>query len=105
VSKEQIRVKVIFRVFRGEVIALFPEIPGTGEPHTCNSYMHVGQHSSADYAGVIESSRAAEKREYADLAAELRRIGYVLDIKTRDAGAAMAKTRRAELERDHLDDD
>lgn len=86
-SKEQIRVKVIFRMFRGEVIALFPEVPGTRDSRTCNSYMHAGQHSSADYDGVIESSRAAEKKEYAELAAELRGIGYVLEIKTRDAGA------------------
>ena len=71
--------KVIFRMFDGEVIALFPEQDeGRG---MVNSYEHIGQHGGADYNGVVSKSRKATPYEYADLKKELTSIGYNLDIK------------------------
>lgn len=69
---------VIFRAYRdtGEVIALFPE---HDEGHGCvSSYLHVGQHGSADYAGTIAATRPATEAEYEDLATELESLGYRL---------------------------
>ena len=68
--------KVVFKKFEdGEVIALFPQEAGDLDPRTMQSYMHVGQHSAAheDFAQEIE---LASPEEYADLQAELVRIGY-----------------------------
>lgn len=71
--------KVVFRMFDGEVIALFPEQDeGRG---LVNSYEHIGQHGGADYSGVISRSRKAIPKEYADLKKELTSIGYKLDVK------------------------
>ena len=68
--------KVIFRKFKeGDIIALFPELPGTNDPYTCESYMHVGQHSSASI-DIVSITKPAKPDEYADLLAELKRIGY-----------------------------
>lgn len=69
--------KVIFRKFKreGDIIALFPELPGDRNPETCNSYMHIGQHGSASVA-LVADTRLAKPDEYADLLAELQRIGY-----------------------------
>lgn len=75
---------VIFRTWKGkdggDVIALFPGLFGTSEPHTCSSYMHVGQHSSANPHLVIQATRPAKPHEYRDLARELRGRGYRLRI-------------------------
>lgn len=71
--------KVVFRMFNGEVIALFPEEKEYGGH--INSYMHIGQHGAADYGHVIHKSRKATPKEYADLKAELKSIGYNLDVK------------------------
>lgn len=74
--------KVIFRVqnVRGEepeVIALFPELPGTNcWLQDCLSYQHVGQHGSASFSYYYESTRPATPDEYKDLLAELVSIGY-----------------------------
>lgn len=72
--------KVIFRTFKrgiaaGEVIALFPELPGTRDPATCETYMHIGQHSPASVR-LVQDTRLATAEEYAPLFAELRGIGY-----------------------------
>lgn len=67
--------KVVFRKFKqgGDIIALFPE-------HTnrlmVGTYMHVGQHSDADYTGVIAVTTPASESEYAGLLAEMKSIGY-----------------------------
>lgn len=70
--------KVVFRKFRkgGEVIALFPEEPWNPDAGTVTSYMHVGQHSDADYDHVVAISRPAREDEYRPLLAELKSIGY-----------------------------
>ena len=49
---------VIYRKWRddAEIIALFPEIPSDVFGWYCESYMHLGQHSRADYNGVIRAT-------------------------------------------------
>lgn len=87
------RTRVIFRIFTGadalhnggahDVIALFPHIPGDMRPYqTCQSYQHIGQHGAADVR-LVERTRLATRAEYRELAAELRAIGYRLDIRAR----------------------
>jgi hypothetical protein len=81
--KDKEKTVVVFRVWKGigTVIALFPGIDeGRGY---CSSYEHVGQHSGADYSGVIQKTRPATPNEYQDLLKELRRIGYNLTIRRR----------------------
>lgn len=69
--------KVLFRKFKqgGDIIALFPEQTNRNNYMT-GSYMHIGQHSDADYDSVISQTTPATESEYADLLAELIGIGY-----------------------------
>ena len=72
----QMATKVIFRKFGdGDVIALFPELSGTGDVDTCASYMHVGQHSAASVR-LVADTRPATEEDYAPLKQELERLGY-----------------------------
>ena len=69
--------KVVFRKWKdGDIIALFPDEPWSRCDYSTTSYMHVGQHGAADYAGVIADTRPAREEEYHDLLAELKTIGY-----------------------------
>lgn len=69
--------KVVFRKRRdGDIIALFPDEPWCLNNYTTASYMHIGQHGAADYAGVIADTSPAQENEYKDLLNELRAIGY-----------------------------
>ena len=71
--------KIMYRVFEGEVLALFPyQLESLGGTVTC--YTHIGQHSSADYNHVIDKSRPATPEEYKDLHAELIGIYQRLQI-------------------------
>ena len=71
----------IFRKFKeGDIIALFPEIKWDRQGLFCSSYMHIGQHGSADY-GIIRITKPATPEEYSDLKAELESIGYTLKIR------------------------
>ena len=86
----------IFRVFKSEgeeVIALFPEIPGSNCAATCLSYMHVGQHGAADYDRVIQGSRPATPEESAPLRKELESLGGYLITEKKRASYAMYKKR------------
>lgn len=66
----------------GEILALFPGLPGaTG--YEVLSYEHTGQHSAADYQHCIAATRPATPAQYRPLARELRRIGYRLAIRQR----------------------
>ena len=72
--------RIVFRTFtrgigKGEVIALFiDELENNlGE---VMSYMHVGQHSLANYNGVVAISRLSTPEEREPLLSELQRIGY-----------------------------
>lgn len=69
---------VIFRKFfdRGDVIALFPTLPGTRDPSTCESYQHIGQHSAASVELFYNDTMPAHSTEYLPLLRELERIGY-----------------------------
>jgi hypothetical protein len=91
---------VIFRAWKkdGSVIAIFPTLVGKLDPNTCESYMHVGQHSaaSADLLGS-RALRPALPSEYRALHAELRSIGYRLRTYKR-ATARMHRDRLAALE-------
>ncbi len=95
------KVKVIFRKYQGEILALFPELPGTNEARTCLCYAHVGQHSSANYHWVIGHSKPAKPDEYKALHAELTGIGYELEIKQKAANSANL-VRLAEINRTHI---
>lgn len=76
---------VIFRVFQGDVIALFPYIDaGQG---LITSYQHIGQHSAADYQHVMSNSRRATKDEYLRLFKELTDIGYCLAVMQKKSSA------------------
>lgn len=87
-KKDKEKTIVVFRVFtkdfKGDVVALFPVLPGTNDPNTCLAYEHIGQHSTADYAYVVgKLSRPALPCEYRDLKRELENVGYNLDIRRR----------------------
>ena len=83
--------KVLFRMFGGEILALFPQVAATvGKPWHCQSYEHIGQHGSADCRLVMRASRPAKPAEYRELAAELRKIGYRLQIVKRCTAADTA---------------
>jgi hypothetical protein len=71
---------VVFRRWRatGDVIALFPELPADLGGDHCDSYEHVGQHGGADYHSVVQHTTPCSPDDAADLAAELRTVGYVL---------------------------
>ena len=74
------KTKVIFRVFKeGDVIALFPAISDSLNGYLCSSYQHIGQHGSAT-PDLVQNTRLAKPAEYADLLAELKKIGYNLQI-------------------------
>lgn len=88
--------RVVFRKWNnGDIIALFPQVPGGVSDDTCNSYEHVGQHGSADYFSVVTRTRPATDAEAADLKAELESIGYVLDVKRKASYADHTERREA----------
>lgn len=73
---------VIFRTFKsGEVIALFPE--ERLHLDLCKSYMHVGQHDSAEYNQVMSRTKPSCPEEIAPLKREIESLGYLLKIRKR----------------------
>jgi len=64
---------VIFRVFEGEVTAIFPTEPGTNNPDCCTCYAHVGQHGTCS-KGWYPTTLPATPDDYKDLLAELQEI-------------------------------
>jgi hypothetical protein len=79
--------RVILRRWRSaphDLIAVFPDEPGTSSPHTCSSYMHVGQHASCDWhLGIVPQTSPVKAKTVQQLApdavaliAELKQIGY-----------------------------
>ena len=74
---------VIFRKFKndGSVIAIFPEIPGSCDRYTCNSYMHIGQHGTCNPYNLIGITKLAKPEEYKELYNELTQIEYDLVVR------------------------
>lgn len=70
--------KVVFRKWRGEIIALFPYEFTDQIGFFCSSYMHVGQHGCADYTSIVNRSKPALPSEYESLRHELTNLGYNL---------------------------
>lgn len=102
-QQDNFTTEVIFRKWEGEIIALFPyEIYNAAlyGYNTINSYMHIGQHSSADYNHIMEDSKPAKVNEYLGLKKELENIGYNLQvIEKRQINKALAsyKTEKQKL--------
>ncbi len=80
--KERVRDHISGKMYwhQDGVVALFPAELGTYDPGTCSSYVHVGQHGSAD-PGYIHRSRKATPEEYADLKRELESAPYGYRLK------------------------
>lgn len=96
-TKDTEQTLVIFRRFNdGDIIALFPCETGDSSPRTCESYMHVGQHGSAD-PSLIESTKPATPTEYAMLKSELEYLDYNLKVIKRNQ-RRFYNIRRAKLE-------
>lgn len=76
------KTKVIFRKFPdGEVIALFPELPGDNSVLNCLNYMHNGQHGSGK--ATLEGTKPVDKDWNGTLKHELTAIGYNLTVVSR----------------------
>lgn len=91
-KKDEFKTVVVFRKYKeGDVIALFPEefIDLYGN---CACYMHVGQHGSVAYSGVVYNTRPAMPKEYRTLKLELEGLGYRLDVKKRYARGRLRKS-------------
>lgn len=87
--------KVIFkRLPEGDVIALFPALPGTRDPYsTCMSYQHIGQHGPA--ATSLFTLPPADPAEYSPLMKELETRGYILRIAYRATKQDLNARKRA----------
>lgn len=78
--KPKDKTKVIFRVHKGEVMAIFPEIPWNDDPFYCCSYMHVGQHGCCDPSAAILDSLSAKVEDYSFLKQELESEPYNYEL-------------------------
>lgn len=81
-SQDTEKTNVVFRKFKdtNEIIALFPTITYKRN-YKVQSYMHVGQHSEADYYHCVKESKPCTEYEYKELFNELTSIGYNLVVK------------------------
>lgn len=97
-KKDKIITVVIFRKFKSgnkEIIALFPELPGTNKWYAdCMSYMHVGQHGAAS-VDLTVLTQPASPVEYADLKRELEGLGYDLKVELRFKAEHLTKRKQA----------
>ncbi len=78
----------------GRIFALFPEIPAGHPGHQCQSYEQ-GKHRAVVYDLCIRTSRPASPNDYANLKAELEKIGYRLEVVTRITPAMVEARWRA----------
>jgi hypothetical protein len=79
-KKDTYTTDVIFRKFKdNQIIAIFPHDVSDRQGNV-NSYMHVGQHSSADYVGVLTQTKPATDTECKLLKTELEGLGYNLNV-------------------------
>ncbi len=65
----------VYRNFNGETIALWPAIMADMNGH-CQSYLHCGQHGTADFNHVMQNSEPADNIDKEILRKELLDIGY-----------------------------
>jgi hypothetical protein len=78
-------VDIVFLRGEDDLFAVFPGIAGgMNYASGMGCYAHVGQHHCADIAYCIDCEEVTDKAEYADLADELRRIGYDLYVVSKD---------------------
>jgi len=85
-EKDTYTTPVMFRKFKeGDIVAIFPEQPGTNELSTCGCYQHIGQHGSASIF-IERYTKPSKPEEYAELMQELEGIGYNLKIYKRWQG-------------------
>jgi len=70
-------IKVQFRKFKGEILAVFPYEINTRNTVTC--YAHIGQHSGCSW-NINSFSKPAKPEEYQNLYNELTSIGYNLQV-------------------------
>jgi len=74
--------RIVFRTFKsgvakGEVIALLIDTDkDCSSKANVMSYMHLGQHSEANYKNIISMTRKSTPEECKPLLDELHRIGY-----------------------------
>ena len=88
---------VMFRILEGDVIAIFPEVPGDVLNYLMmESYMHQGGFSPAA-GNIVSWTKPASPEEYASLKLELESdpYNYVLDIRDRTPKDAAEKRRKA----------
>lgn len=88
---------VIFRRFRkgGNVIALFPELPGTDAWYKdCLSYQTIGQHGDAS-VDIDLYTTLANADNYKALKKELENIGYNLKVVPNFNAEHLAARKRA----------
>lgn len=76
---------VIFRKFieGGDLIALFPTVPGDNSPATCSSYQFIGQHGAASVALFYSETVPAHETEYRLMLKHLQGQGYDLRVYVR----------------------
>ena len=79
-DKDKYTTDVVFRKWKKSIIALFPYVFNDYNCTECMSYMHIGQHSGANYDGIIKNSYPATQHEYIPLKKELENIGYNLNV-------------------------
>jgi hypothetical protein len=87
---EKIKTRVIFKMtpkevhptytIESECVAFLLDCPAN--TNRVLSYIHVGQHSEADF-GWMNYCKLATPEQYADLKKELESMGYDLDIRKR----------------------
>lgn len=99
-KKDKEKTKVIFRLFKGEVVAIFPELPGALDENTCAMYAHCGQHGTCFSAELlIKNSKPATASAYKDLKGELEFFyGYNLKVMHRYV-QAHARRRKLNLKK------
>lgn len=76
-KKNEPKTRVVFRVFKGEVTAVFPDMEEGRGDLTC--YAHVGQHSRCSRAWIRDTKLATAKQA-APLKRELTKVGYNLKV-------------------------
>lgn len=73
-------VKVVFRMFDGQVVALFPELPANNTDNLCQSYTLAGGFGAEEPESFIENSEPAHPRDYTLVKGVLKQLGYTAEV-------------------------